>query len=246
MEFNLDTYNFRARLAPFLLVILPAAMAVSLWLPTESDAWKSLGGLGVGAALTFLMVQLGRDLGKAKQVKLFAAWDGKPTTRMLRHRDRTLDPHSKARYHTKLGLLLPDAKIPSPRSETGNPRLADDVYESCVRHLLEATRDKRKYPLISESNIAYGFRRNFWGMKPAGITCSILGLLSSSTNIVYHLLEASSVPMASVIAVVISGLLFTWWIFRVTPHWVKLAGDAYAERLLAACETLGGHDSERP
>jgi hypothetical protein len=33
-------------------------------------------------------------------------------------------------------------------------------------------------------------------------------------------------------------LLLTWWVGRITPRWVKLAGDAYAERLLAVCETL--------
>lgn len=29
-----------------------------------------------------------------------------------------------------------------------------------------------------------------------------------------------------------------WWLLRINPGWVKLAGDGYAERLLAACETL--------
>jgi hypothetical protein len=28
------------------------------------------------------------------------------------------------------------------------------------------------------------------------------------------------------------------WLFLFTPNWVKIAADAYAERLLDACENL--------
>ena len=184
------------------------------------------------------MVQLGRDLGKRKEARLFRSWDGKPTTRMLRHRDSTFDHHTKARYHQKLDKLLPAIKVPSPRAEKGNPEAADTVYESCVKYLLEATRDKKKHALIFEANVSYGFRRNFWGMKSAGIAISILGLLSSTANVVYGYSESARISATSISAVAICGLLFMWWLFRITPKWVRLAGDAYAERLLSACEIL--------
>ena len=235
---KIDTYNFKARLAPLLLVILPAALAVGVWVPIESDAWKMFGSLGVSASLTLLLTQLGRDLGKRKQMGLFVSWGGKPTTRMLRHRDDTLDPHTKARYHRKVEALLPEIKVPSARAEKGNPEAADEVYESCVRHLLEATRDKVKHALIFEANVTYGFRRNFWGMKPAGVTISAIGFLSSAANVAYEYSGSSRVFATSIGSVAICGLLLTWWASRITPAWVKLAGDAYAERLLSACETL--------
>lgn len=41
---------------------------------------------------------------------------------------------------------------------------------------LEVTPDHRKFPLVIEENINYGFRRTFWGMKPYGLT--IAGLFT--------------------------------------------------------------------
>lgn len=235
---KLDTYNFKARLAPVILVFLPATLAVSVWLPIDSNAWKMLGGLGVSTALSFLMVQLGRDNGYQKQAALFNLWGGPPTTRMLRHRDPTLDPHTKARYHQKLADLLPGLRIPSPRSENGNQPAADRVYESCAKFLREATRDKAKFALVFESNVAYGFRRNLWGMRLAGIASSTIGLISCMWNFLFLYSMNLNYAPASVVSTLVCGLVLTWWILRINPRWVKLAGDAYAERLLAACEIL--------
>ena len=105
-ELKLDGYSFRARLAPVLLVLLPAVLGIAVWIPVTTDAWKLFGSLGMSSALALLLVQLGRDLGKEKQQLLFDSWDGRPTTRYLRHRDVTIDPHTKERYHEKLQALL--------------------------------------------------------------------------------------------------------------------------------------------
>lgn len=237
-ESKFDGYNFRARLAPLLIVILPAVLGIAVWTPIGSDAWKMLGSFGVSSALSILLVQLGRDLGKKKQPSLFASWGGKPTTRVLRHRDTTIDRHTKQRYHQKLQALLPDLKLPSAKAEKGNPDAADQVYESCVKHLLEVARDKKQFSLVYESNVTYGFRRNFWGMKPAGIANATLGLVSSSASGVVDYLGTGHVSGTAVGSVGICALLLTWWVARITPGWVRVAGDAYAERLLAVCETL--------
>jgi hypothetical protein len=237
-EFKLDGYNFRARLAPILIVILPAVLGIAVWIPVESDTWKMLGSIGMSSALAILLMHLGRDLGKGKQQTLFASWGGKPTTRMLRHRDSRIDPHTKERYHGKLQALLPAVKLPSSRAEKGNPDAADLIYESCVKHLLEVARDKKKFALVYEANVAYGFRRNFWGMKPAGIANATLGLISSSANGVFTYLKSEHVSGAAAGSIAVCALLLTWWLLRITPMWVQLAGDDYAERLLAVCETL--------
>lgn len=237
-ESKFDGYNFRARLAPILIVILPAVLGIAVWTPVGSDAWKILGSFGISSALTILLVQLGRDLGKRKQSSLFASWGGKPTTCVLRHRDTTIDRHTKQRYHQKLQALLPELKLPSPKAEKCNPEAADQVYESCVKHLLEFARDKKKFSLVYESNVAYGFRRNFWGMKPAGVANATLGLISSAASGVFEYLSTGHVSGTAVGSVGICALLLTWWVARITPGWVSIASNAYAERLLAVCETL--------
>ena len=245
MELKLDTYNFRARLAPMLIVILPAVLAVAVWLPLESEYWRLLGSLGMSAALSLLLVQVGRDQGKQKQPQLFESWGGKPTTRLLRHRDQVIDSHTKARYHQKLRTLLPDVPMPPASLEDEAPERADAAYESCGKFLLEATRDKKRFPLVFDANVSYGFRRNLWGMRPTGIANSLVGLISSVSNALYAYTGSSKITVTSVSAIAICGLLITWWLLRIKPSWVRLAADAYAERLLAACETLSPPEGGR-
>lgn len=237
-ESKFDTYNFKARLAPFILVIMPIVLAVSVWLSFTSDPWDMLGSIGVTSALSFLMIQLGRDQGLWKQTDLLASWGGSSTTRFMRHRDKSLDPHTKARYHEKLQSLLPSIKMPNAKAEKRNPVAADQVYESCTRFLREATRDKKSYPLVYEANVDYGFRRNLWGMKPSGIVLALLGTFGCIANVLYVSRETYHISAFPIGATVICGLILTWWIFRINREWVKLSSDAYAERLLAACDTL--------
>ncbi len=75
-------------------------------------------------------------------------------------------------------------------------------------------------------------------MKPAGIANATIGLISSTASGVVDHLSTGHVTGTAVGSVGISALLLTWWVARINSGWVKLAGDAYAERLLAVCETL--------
>ncbi|MBI4445359.1 MAG: hypothetical protein HY645_05555 [Acidobacteria bacterium] len=233
----IDRYTFRARLQPALLVALPLGLTTMAWFPAGVAGWDVLWGLIVWSGGTALLAQIGRDGGKKKEPRLFEQWGGKPSTRLLRNRDAP-NKISLARYHQKLGHLLSDLKIPTPEKEDRDPQGADEVYEACVAFLLEKTRDRKQFPLVFEENCNYGFRRNLWGMKPLGIamaisgTAAILGLL-----ILNHFKNASIAP-----TVVIAGLgnllLLLGWLFWFTPPWVRMAADAYAARLLAACEKL--------
>jgi len=81
-----DTYNLRARLAPSVIVFLPVVFAITSWWPSGVKWPGILVGTGVSLALGTLLSQLGRDLGKAKQVRLFESWGGIPTTQLLAHR----------------------------------------------------------------------------------------------------------------------------------------------------------------
>ena len=49
----------------------------------------------------------------------------------------------------------------------------------------------------------------------------------------------SPVPwFANLTAIAIVALLLAWWVVRITPSWVKIVGDAYAQRLLASIDEL--------
>jgi hypothetical protein len=235
----LDTYTLRARLLPTLVVGLPLGLAALAWFPRSQSWWGPVSGLVIGAGGLALLAQLGRDWGKRKQGKLYDLWGGAPTTRLLRYRDPLNNQVLLARRHARLQELLPDQKIPTPEEERADPQRADDVYEASTAFLKEKTRNTQQFPLIFEENCNYGFRRNLWGMKPLGIVTSAGGAIAVAALVVIHY-RAPNLPMSSVTptALVLNSLLLLVWLFWFTPAWVKIAADAYAERLLAASDTL--------
>ena len=188
-----DPYVRRARLQPALLVALPIALAALAYFPSGVVGWGILWSLLIASGGTALLSQVARDRGKRNEEELFQKWEGKPTTRRLRHRDATnivLLNHQ----HARLKLLIPDLVIPTAEDEAANPDHADQVYDACVLSLRERTRDRKKFPLVFEENCSYGFRRNLWGMKPLGILTSALGSLAILVGLLFgefcHLLVA--------------------------------------------------------
>ena len=236
---TLDTYTLKARYYPTMIVIAPLCLVILSLAAGEYNLLKSLGAALVsGLGLGLLMDQIGRDGGRNKEPRLFEQWGGKPTTRYLRHRDASIEAPTKARYHRILGSLLPDLDIPSKKQETEDPARADEIYASCTDYLREVTRaDHDRFPLVFQENCNYGFRRNLWGMLPAGLILSVAGTLSCGTVLAYRIYFGQS-WLLQAISTMICGTLALFWIFRFNADWGRTAADAYARRLLEACDSL--------
>ena len=242
-----DEYRRRARLQPVLLVLLPPCFVVGMLMAEALGTWGILTRLGAAAAasiatgvgLTRLLEQLGRDQGKAKEPALWANWGGAPTTQILRHRDGNLCyPALRARYHRKLQQLVPDLRLPSASDEAACPAAADQIYDAYVRYLIAQTRDREKFPLVLEENINYGFRRNLWGMRSAGIVLSATAWAISAYFLYLRLKFADPLWIAWAAVLIASLCLLTLWLFRIRPAWVFVPAKAYAQRLLEACDML--------
>jgi hypothetical protein len=163
----LDRYARKARLYPALLTLFPVFVTVMTLFPMLYESiGVAISSLAIGCGVLMLLASNVRYLGRKKEQQLYEVWGGKPTTVWLRHSDRNLDALTKQRYHAFLSKNIPDLKLPTSNEETTNPLGADDYYESAVKWLLEYTRDKRKYPLVFEENINYGFHRNMLALKP--------------------------------------------------------------------------------
>lgn len=126
----------------------------------------------------------------------------------------------------------------SVQQEDHDPDRADEVYLAATRMLTNRTRDTRRFRLLYRENVFYGFCRNLWGLKApalliAGVACAVCGAL------VFNSLRlTNSVPLRPAmvgIALLAWGLVWCFWF---TPSWVKIAADAYAERLLEASDDL--------
>jgi hypothetical protein len=235
-----DIYVWKARRCPVLLAVLPAALAALATYPDLNP--KLLLPACTFCGLFMLVGQLGRDRGSQLQETLFESWGGSPTTAMLRRRSSPFDSATLAMLHAWLEGMT-GAPAPSRRKESASPDDADCIYDSYVRHLRDATRDKKKFPLVFEENVSYGFRRNTLGLKPFGIALATVGTAGAAINFA-RFRDGPHVGVA-VASTAVSVTLLLFWIFWVRPGWVRIPAQAYAERLMEAALRMAKEEPKK-
>lgn len=233
-------YERKARLYPAFLALLPIlAIAVGVYgmqLDIREATITLIGSLGG----FYLLANIAREFGKRLEQNLYMEWGGKPTTQIQRHRDTRVDRVAKATYHSFLSSRL-GVPFPTPAEEHLNPDLADETYSAGTLWLLEHTRDTKKFDLLFEENIGYGYRRNALGLKPISIVVSLAAIIwvfvaggvVGATGLNPQALTRLSIGAIGSLAV--SATLFFVWILFFTKRTVKTAAFAYAETLLRAC-----------
>ncbi len=236
-----DPYNRRSRLQPALLSLLPVFVLIPLLYPGVEA--RATGMLTLAAYLggAMWLTQLGRERGKRFETALFAEWGGKPSVAFLRHRDTNLSPNTKKRYLSFLLGRVRHFRAPSAEDERNDPRKVDDIYQAATDWLLAQTRDQKKFRLLFEENMNYGFRRNLWALKPIaiGVDLALLGVIAfytwwtfSSSGLAFQM------DRLLLLAVAVAAVHMLAMSFLVTKEWVKTIADAYARQLLAACDVL--------
>jgi hypothetical protein len=136
-------------------------------------------------------------------------------------------------------LHFPKVKIPTAADEQRDPEGALEIYTACcdkLRGLLRA--QKEKFADVHRENTHYGFRRNLWALKPAGIVVTFVALASVGAEMFGSVSARQSISLVQPVVAAIDGLLLFSWIFLITESWVKRAAVLYAERFMEALDTL--------
>ena len=237
-----DPYERQARLYPALLAGLPLIVMATVLYGTNSVI-TAAGSVLASCGVLYLLTNIARERGKRIEPILFECWGGKPTTQLLRHRDRTIERPTKQRYHKFLSEKV-KLEFPTDEAETADPVSADEVYQSSIRWLLNHTRDKKNFALLFGENLAYGFRRNSYALKNIGMVTSIgslLWVLASQKIITRNskcdvLLDLTAASPAAVVCMSVSVMMFLVWVLFFNKHTVRNAAFTYAESLLRACD----------
>lgn len=244
-----NPYNRKARLQPVLLSLLPIFIVLVLLISEFQAIWVAIGGLVIYCGGTMLLMQIGRDRGKALEPMLFRSWGGKPSVAMLRHGDTRLTKSTKERYRGFLERMVPGLKLASPEDEQKCQTRADDGYESATSWLLARTRDRGQFGLIFQENINYGFRRNIWALKPwalvaDGMALAGVAVLKSESWTGEIVATLSIIDMWTWGCIASSGVHMLVFAFIIRPDWVRVPAEEYARQLLAACDMFeSGQDS---
>jgi hypothetical protein len=226
-------------LYPALVLVVPVLITIIAISAAKLSVFQSFGTAAVGCGGAFLLSNLARDAGKRREQALFASWGGLPSVAILRHRDTRLDAITKARYHNKLGTLVKGTKPPTLAEEQADPTAADQTYNAWSTYLRVNTRDTKKYTLLFQENVGYGYRRNLWGLRPIGILTSALSC-TIAADWCYQSYRTTGAVREEIAGASLFTLVFLLlWIFRFTAGWVRVPADAYAERLAETIETMG-------
>jgi hypothetical protein len=233
----LDPYTLRARLVPAVIAGAPAfALAIAL------VSWGTFGLTHVIAtlALTALFAafsDVARRRGKAIESALVSKMGGLPSTTILRHRDSTIDEATKKKIHIFLGGKLGEVP-PTAEQEATNPELADIYYARGATWLRENTRDVKKFRLVFNENVDYGYHRNLLGLRIPGfllnaaIVILCVALLWSRSPV-----DPSDAFNQKLITVIVIAILHAAYLaIFVTEAGVFEAARLYARQLLLASE----------
>ena len=185
--------------------------------------------LVVLAALSFVASQIGADIGKRLEKRLWARWDGPPTTRFLRHGNQEYSEITRRTVHESLlGLGL---RVPTTEEQNQNPEYSDECYAASTAELRRLTRNKRKYPLVHKRLIDYGFRRNMLGLKWIGLATAVAASLACSSLILWNRDTPSLVGPLLTVGTISAGMGICW-LTLVSDKAVSLGAERYAHTLL--------------
>jgi hypothetical protein len=234
-----DAYVRRARFYPAVIAAAPAFALAAILV-----SWSSLGlphviATGAMAILLAVMADVARRRGRAIEPGVIQRMGGLASITMMRYRDDNFDSAAKATMHKFLASkILGD--VPTPEKERADPAVADDFYRRCGNWLREHTRDTKKFKILFEENVTYGFRRNLLGLKwPAlGINAAIVVFCLVMLWLLSPLNTADPLTQKLLSVVAIAFLHATYFVLFVNDAGVIEAARTYARQLLLCTETL--------
>jgi hypothetical protein len=244
VESMLDEYEIKARVAPALLVTLPAGIAALAYFGVDFglEAGFIAAGLMLGGGV--LTANWIADRGGAKEQALLESWQGMPSVQLLRHRDPTIAENSKQRIHTALSKKA-ELKMPCASEELADPGAADGIYRNASDWLRTNTRSKDAFPTVFARNCEYGFSRNAFGATSwamgVGTLVAIVVLavdlthLESAANTEDRLLMLTPGALTTLLLV---GIWIVIWNLYFTVERVRQAAYAYGRALLEQAEAF--------
>jgi hypothetical protein len=229
-----DAYSFQARVIPVATVCLPPLILLGTGVVTGARLGIAAGL--VMAVLAAIAGQLGRDRGRALQPDLWSGWGGSPTLQRLRYRDQG-DHGRVARLHSRIEAVLGDT-LPTADEELADPPAADARYEEVSARIRALTQDHSRFGRLFAENVSYGQRRNLLGLRPIGMAVAFVTLVGCCV-----LLLATHGSSADRLGRYGPGLgvslgVLALWVLVVTPQWVRVPADAYAEQFVGVVDQL--------
>ena len=242
MNILADRYQFRARMIPEFLAVLPLIILLVVFV----ENLLVLGFLSFALFVIFFQGHFSSSSGRKLQETL------------LKEKEIEWNNNFLCRLHqenetNKYILLLETA---AQKSEKDNPFSLDDSNEKAkqidqiIDWIKEHTRDIEKFPAVFDKNCDYGFYRNMLAMRSWAIWATILAIILPflpTLNIqitptlcifaTYPLLEKDTLIIESVwLLLLVAWIIF--WTRIISIEALRKASESYIETLLRAVEGI--------
>ena len=231
-------YGRKTQIKPAQLTLVPVFVTVAAWAPAGSRLTAAVIGLIIVFSVAALMAPVVRSLGRRVERQLHARWGGNPASRWMLRSDRNLDERTKARYRACLEQRIDGWTAPSQADEETDREGALSRYDTAIRWLRDRSRDRDRFGGVFEASVAYGLRRNAYGVRWVGRALASIGVIVNLGALYYATrIESDPISILSIAPLLISMIWTGGWLKVVQERWVRDAADAYARALLATCDS---------
>jgi len=225
IEKFIDEYEVKARLAPGVIVALPALIDAIYLVPALSS-WPvfTAGGI-IALVLLYGLGHIIRAEGQQLEPALWKQWGGPPSTRLMRSNDRFFGAELKNSIRAALTQEF-GVTLPTPAEEKKDPAGADKAIADAFGRVRGFLRRSDPTGVWQKNNIEYGFCRNLlggrmlWASVAAGSV--VVAIWHSATN---HLGLVNPAMVVSCLSLFAAG--YVGW--RVLPKATKRTAERYAE-----------------
>jgi hypothetical protein len=225
-----DAYTIRARIVPSLIAGLPALAFPFVVVPWDHIGLSNVIVSIMSFVLLFAVADLARRRGRQIEKKL-----GTRSTLSLWYRSNSELPNSsKNLYRTFIAGKL-KCSAPSEEDEINEPQLANDFYAGAGDWLRDHTRDAKKFKILFDENITYGFRRNLLGLKSIALVLN--GIVAILSGFILYLkpayFESNQTIEEKLYVVLLVVATHSVYIFlAVNDSSVREASKAYGKQLI--------------
>jgi hypothetical protein len=225
IEKFIDEYEVKARLAPGLIVSLPALVDAIHVVPSLSN-WPifAAGGI-ISLVLLYGVGHVIRAAGQQLEPTLWKQWSGPPSTRLMRSSDTFFGAELKnsirAAVTQEFGITLPTSE-----QEKTDPNRSDKAIGDAFGRVRGFLRHSDPTGVWQKNNIEYGFCRNLLGGRILWASVAtgslVVAIWYSATN---HSGFLNPAVVVSSLSLLIAG--YVGW--HVLPKATKRTAERYAE-----------------
>jgi hypothetical protein len=237
----LDPYTLRARLAPAVIAAAPAFAFIALLISwNKFSLSNAIATIGL-VVLLFALSDFARSRGKRIEPAIFQSLGGKPSITMLRFADDSFDRPTKVRYLAFLASKLSETP-PAEGDEGCDPAAADAFYERCGTWLRENTRNAKKFSILFNENVTYGYRRNLLALKwPAlALNLAVVLLCFWALSGGAPFVALGDLRSRILVVFVVAAIHALYIGLAVNQRVVGEAARSYARQLILSCESFLG------